>query len=146
MFTSMIAYLAHAVLPTPAGRINKADMINLAEIKEQFPFLSGIRCQTQEYIGIIQNSDERIITFYDYQVIRTPREKRLFLEHGDTWWNESSRQLPINIFMQGQMVDFRYCLKTVINKDVEILFGPVTSLNNIMRRRIKKRQIQLVRK
>lgn len=121
-------------------------MINLEEIQEKFPFLSGIRCQTQEYIGIIQNSDDKIISFYDYESIRSAEEKRLFLEHGETWWWESNRLLPINIFMQGQMQPFRYCLKTLVNKDVEIMFGSVTSLNNIMKKRIKKRQIQLVRK
>jgi hypothetical protein len=121
-------------------------MINLEEIKEKFPFLSGLRCQTFEYIGIIQNSDDKIISFYDYESIRTPEEKRAFLELGETWWWESNRLLPINIFLQGQMHDFRYCLKTVVNKDIEIMFGSVTSLNNIMRKRIKKRQIQLIRK
>jgi hypothetical protein len=121
-------------------------MINLDEIQEKFPFLSGIRCQTQEYIGIIQNSDDKIISFYDYECIRSPEEKKLFLEHGETWWWESNRLLPINIFMQGQMQPFRYCLKTVVNKDVEIMFCSMTSLNNIMKKRIKKRQIQLVRK
>jgi hypothetical protein len=121
-------------------------MINLDEIKEKFPFLSGLRCQTFEYIGIIQNSDDKIISFYDYESIRTPEEKKAFLELGETWWWESNRLLPINIFLQGQMQDFRYCLKTVVNKDIEIMFGSVTSLNNIMRKRIKKRQIQLIRK
>jgi len=121
-------------------------MINLDDIKEKFPFLSGIRCQSQEYIGIIQNSDEKIISFYDYESIRTVEEKKAFLELGDTWWWESARTLPINIFLTGQMVPFRYCLKTIINKDVEVMFGPVTSLNNIMKKRIKKRQIQLIRK
>jgi hypothetical protein len=121
-------------------------MINLDDIKEKFPFLSGLRCQSHEYIGIIQNSDEKIISFYDYESIRTPEEKKAFLELGDTWWWESARTLPINIFLTGQLVPFRYCLKTIINKDVEIMFGPVTSLNNIMKKRIKKRQIQLIRK
>lgn len=121
-------------------------MINLEEIQDKFPFLSGLRCQTVEYIGIIQNSDDKIISFYDYNSIRTPEEKVLFLEHGEVWWWESNRLLPINIFLQGQMVPFRYCLKTVVNKDVEVMFGSMTSLNNIMKRRIKKRQIQLVRK
>lgn len=121
-------------------------MINLDEIQTKFPFLSGLKCQNQEFIGIIQNSDDRIISFYDYGAIRTPNEKKLFLELGETWWWESNRLLPVNIFMQGQMDSFRYCLKTIINKDIEILFGPVTSLNNIMKKRIKKRQIQLVRK
>lgn len=121
-------------------------MIDIEIIKEKFPFLSGLRIQTVEYIGIIQNSDDKIISFYEYGSIRTPEEKRTFLELGDLWWNESNRKLPINIFLQGQMQDFRYCLKTIINKDVDIMFGSVTSLNNILTKRIKKRQIQLIRK
>lgn len=121
-------------------------MIDIEIIKEKFPFLSGLRIQTVEYIGIIQNSDDKIISFYEYGSIRTPEEKRAFLELGDLWWNESNRKLPINIFLQGQMQDFRYCLKTIINKDVDIMFGSVTSLNNILTKRIKKRQIQLIRK
>jgi hypothetical protein len=121
-------------------------MINLDEIQEKFPFLSGIRYQLHEYIGIIQNSDEKIISFYDYESIRTAEEKLIFLGHGETWWWESNRLLPINIFLQGQMTPFRYCMKTIVNKDVEIIFGSLTSLNNIMRKRIKKRQIQLVRR
>ena len=121
-------------------------MINLEEIREKFPFLTGIRCQCHEYIGIIQNSDDKIISFYDYECIRSPEEKVIFLENGDIWWWESNRLLPINIFLQGQMQQFRYCMKTIVNKDVEIMFGSVTSLNNIMKKRIKKRQIQLIRK
>lgn len=121
-------------------------MIEIKEISEKFPFLTGIKYQGQEFIGIIQNSDEKIISFYDYGSIKTADEKRQFLEHGETWWWESNRLLPINIFLQGQMQSFRYCTKTIVNKDVEIIFGPVTSLNNIMKKRIKKRQIQLVKK
>ena len=121
-------------------------MINLNNITENFPFITGLRHQTQEYIGIVQNSDDKIISFYDYESIRTKEEKVLFLELGDTWWAESNRILPINIFLQGQMQPFRYCMKTIVNKDVEIMFGALTSLNNIMKKRIKKRQIQLIRR
>jgi hypothetical protein len=121
-------------------------MINLEYTKEKFPFLTGLRCQNHEFIGIIQNSDDKIISFYDYECIRTAEEKLQFIEHGETWWWESNRLLPINIFLQGQMTPFRYCMKTIVNKDVEIIFGPITSLNNIMKKRIKKRQIQLVRR
>ena len=121
-------------------------MIDLTQIQEKFSFLSGLRVQTHEYIGIIQNSDDKIISFYDYESIRSPEEKVIFLEHGETWWWESNRLLPINIFLQGQMQQFRYCMKTVVNKDVEIMFGSITSLNNIMKKRIKKRQIQLIRR
>jgi hypothetical protein len=121
-------------------------MINLEEIQEKFPFLTGLRCQNHEFIGIIQNSDDKIISFYDYESIVSPEEKIEFLKFGEIWWWESNRLLPINIFLQGQMVPFRYCMKTIVNKDVEIMFGSVTSLNNIMKKRIKKRQIQLIRK
>jgi hypothetical protein len=121
-------------------------MINLEEIQYKFPFLSGLRCSAHEYIGIIQNSDDKIISFYDYESIRAPEEKILFLELGETWWWESNRLLPINIFLQGQMMPFRYCMKTIVNKDIDIMFGSVTSLNNIMKKRIKKRQIQLIRR
>jgi hypothetical protein len=121
-------------------------MINFDEIKEKFPFITGLKCQTHEYIGIIQNSDDKIISFYDYESIRNPEEKVLFLQLGETWWWESNRLLPINIFLQGQMVPFRYCMKTIVNKDIEIMFGSLTSLNNIMKKRIKKRQIQLIRR
>ena len=121
-------------------------MTNFEDIKEKVPFISGLRYQTHEYIGIIQNSDDKIISFYDYEVIRSKEEKLLFLELGDVWWSESNRLLPINIFLQGQMIPFRYCLKTIVNKDVELMFGSLTSLNNIMKKRIKKRQIQLIRR
>ena len=121
-------------------------MINLEEIREKFPFLTGLKCQHHEFIGIIQNSDEKIISFYDYESIRSAEEKVLFLQFGEIWWWESNRLLPINIFLQGQMIPFRYCMRTIVNKDVEIMFGSMTSLNNIMKKRIKKRQIQLIRK
>lgn len=120
-------------------------MINLEEIKEKFPFLTGLRSQTHEYIGIIQNSDDKIISFYDYESLRSPEEKKLFLQLGEIWWWESNRLLPINIFLQGQMIPFRHCMKTIVNKDVDVIFGSLTSLNNIMKKRIKKRQIQLIR-
>lgn len=121
-------------------------MMQINDFQHNFPFISGLRYQGNEYIGIIQNSSDKIISFYDYSLIRTPEEKKLFLELGDIWWSESNRLLPISIFMQGQMKPFRYCSTTLVNKDIEILFGPVTSLNNILKKRIKKRQIQIVAK
>lgn len=122
------------------------DLDNLEDLKENFPFLSGLTYRQDQYIGIIQNSDDKIISFYDFNNIRTPEEQKIFIALGEEWWWESNRKLPINIFLGEEMIIFRYCLRTVIVKDVEILFGPVTSLNNIIKKRIKRRQIQLVRK
>ena len=118
-------------------------MIPNNEFQEKFPFLSGITYHDIEYICIIQNSDDKQISFYDFEKIRTPPEKELFLEFGDTWWSESNRKLPLNIFIGKDMSHFRYCIRTVIKKDSIITFGPITSLSNIIQKRIKRRQISI---
>jgi len=122
------------------------DWDEIDEIQERFPFLSCIRRDEEDYICIIQNADDKIITFYNLHEIIDEDEKKLFLEFGEIWWWESNRQLPINIFLQGQMDIFKYSLRTVNMKDTEILFGPITSLNDLFKKRIKRRQIQLVKK
>ena len=108
-------------------------------------FLTGISYAGREYVGIVVNQDSQILTFYDIEVV--PQEKRKeFLDLGELWWWESNRQLPIDVFLHYEMSEYRYCLKTFANKDVEILFGPVTSLQNLLKKRIKRRSIQLIRK
>lgn len=119
-------------------------MEELNNIKESFPFLSCVSDGTNEYICIIQNTDDKIITFYDLEKLNT-EDKKSILEYGDNWWWESNRILPINIYFQGEMKKFRSALVTLPIKDVEVKFGPVTSLNNLVQKRIKRRQIQLVR-
>ncbi|BDR25826.1 hypothetical protein RVBP17_1310 [Pseudomonas phage sp. 30-3] len=118
----------------------------LAELSEKFPFLSGIQHLENFYIGIIQNSDDKYISFYDFKSLKNSQHKDIFLQCGDCWWWESSRILPINIFMPNEMAEFRYCLKTLVNKDIKIVFGPCTSLNNMLKKRIKRRQVSLIRK
>jgi hypothetical protein len=53
--------------------------------------------------------------------------------------------LPIDVFLFHEMQEFRHCVSTFILKETEILFGPVTSMQNILKKRIKRRSIQLVR-
>ena len=112
----------------------------------KFEFLTGIRYSDEEYVGIVINQDNHLLTFYDVNIITSTEKKKEFLELGDVWWWESNRQLPIDVFLHYEMEQFRYALRTFIIKDVEILFGPVTSLQNLMKKRIKRRSIQLVRK
>lgn len=121
-------------------------MENIEEFKQKFPFISGIRYAGEEYIGIILNSNDKILSFYDFALIKNEEEKKKILDLGDLWWGESNRLIPISIFLSGQLKSYRYCLRTITMKDTEILFGPVTSLNNIVKRRIKRRQIQLIKK
>lgn len=122
------------------------DFTEIEMIQEKFPFLSGVRKGENDFICIIQNADDKIMSFYDYAVIVDENERKLFVEFGEIWWWESNRQLPINIFLQGEMQVFKYCLRTINLKDVDIIFGPVTSLNDLFKKRIKRRQIQLVKK
>lgn len=115
-------------------------------INEELEFLTGIRYGNNEYVGIVVNQDNQIITFYDVDFINTVAEKKEFLELGNLWWWESNRMLPIDVFLHHEMKPYHYCLRTFINKDVEILFGPVTSLQKLIKKRIKRRSIQLVKK
>ena len=118
----------------------------LEAIQEQFPYLSCVKTVEIEYVCIIQNSDDKILSFYDFNSIKDDDERKLFLELGEIWWHESNRILPINIFLKGQMVPYKPYIRTVAHKNTEVLFGPITSLNNLFQKRIKRRQIQLVKK
>jgi len=115
-------------------------------LQENFPFISVLRHVTQEYVGIIINQDQQITSFYDYSIIKTDEEKTKFLALGEAWWWESNRQIPINIFLAREIIEFRYIIKNFSTKDVKIIFGPVTSLNDIIVKRIKRKSITLVRK
>ena len=116
------------------------------ELQEKFPFLTGIEFNGTEYVGIVQNRDAQIISFYDIERCRNNDERRLMLEHADLWWWESNRLLPIDVFLFKEMQDFRQCLRTFVLKETEVLFGPVTSMQNILKKRIKRRTVQLVKK
>ena len=121
-------------------------MINNCMESNTLPFLSHISHLGEEYLCIILNADEKILSFYDIERIRTPEDKATFLKLGDVWWHESNRLLPINIFLREEMKKFRECLRTVNRKDVNIISGPCTSLNDLIRKRVKKRQITLVKR
>lgn len=119
-------------------------MTEKTALTEKFPFLSGILYLEQEFIGIILNSDEKIISFYDFERIRTEDQKKEFLQYGDIWFFESNRCLPISIFIGEDMNKFKYCIRTVPKKDAVVQFGPCTSLSNILKKRIKRRQVTLI--
>ena len=113
---------------------------------DQYPFLSFVVYGGNDYIGIIQNSDEIITTIYDYAALRTLAQRSLFLELADQWWWESNRLVPINVFLKQDWVEFRVCLKTFNSKDVTIEHGPYVSLKEIANKRSKRRSITLIRK
>lgn len=115
-------------------------------LQENFPFISVITHVDQEYVGIIINQDAQVTSMYDYTTIKTDEEKSKFLELGEAWWWESNRQIPINIFLLREITEFRYAIRNFNTKDVKVLFGPCTSLNDIIVKRVKRKSITLIRK
>ena len=116
------------------------------ELLKKYPFLTFLVYGGNDYIGVIQNLDEVITTIYDYGALRTVEQKQQFLELAETWWWESNRLIPINVFLKAEWTPFRAVVKTMNSKDVEIKFGPQVSLKEIAAKRSKRRSITLVRK
>ena len=119
---------------------------DIDRFQEKFPFLTGLNYGGKEHVGIVQNYNNQLTTIYDFDKLRTEEDKQVFLELGETWWWESNRIVPINIFLPKEIELFKYSLCHMITKDGDFIFGPVISLNNIAKKRIKRRSIQLVRK
>jgi hypothetical protein len=115
-------------------------------LQENFPFISVIVHVSHEYVGIIINQDAQVTSMYDYSMIKTDEEKQRFLVLGEAWWWESNRQIPINIFLAREIIEFRYVIRNFSTKDVKLMHGPCTSLNDIIVKRIKRKSITLVRK
>jgi len=115
------------------------------QFQEKFPFISCIKSNDREYVGIVVNCDDFVSSIYDLSMILDEQERVLFLELGEVWWWESNRKIPINIFLKQEMQVFRPYIKTFSSKDVEIVFGPTVNLGEIAEKRIKRKSIQLVR-
>lgn len=115
-------------------------------LKENFPFISVLTHAEKEYVGIIINQDASVTSFYDYELCSNEDEKKKLLELGEAWWWESNRQIPINIFLRNEIKIFDYTIRNFTTKDVQVIHGPITSLSNIIVKRIKRKSITLVRK
>lgn len=116
------------------------------DIQENFPFLSVVTYGGAEYIGIIINQDSTVTSMYVYTDLRSQDEQSKFLALGDTWWWESNRLIPINIFLKNEMTPFRYSIVTMNTKDVRVTIGPCVNLGNLSVKRVKRKSVQLVRK
>lgn len=121
-------------------------MNNITEfLKTNFPFLTCVRSNDIEIIGIVINQNESVLSIYDFGAIISDSEKKEFLDLGDQWWWESNRKIPINIFLKGELNGYRRYIKTLNSKDIELVFGPIVNLNEIAEKRVKRKSIQLVR-
>ena len=116
------------------------------KLSELHPFITVCSYANQDYVGIIQNRDDMVTTIYDYGSIIDPLTKSKFLELGDVWWWESNRLIPINLFLKEEWGIFKPYLKTFMNKSLQIVHGPICSMNELHKRRSKRRSITLVKR
>ena len=116
------------------------------KLTEKYPFMTLCVYANAEYLGVVQNRDDIVTTIYDFGSILDQESKVLFLDLASTWWWESNRSIPINIFLRKDWEQFRYTLRTFVNKDLEILHGPACSLLDIVRKKSKRKSITLVRR
>ena len=116
------------------------------DLLDEFPFLTLVAYGGKEYVGIIQNMDNNLASMYNFENIKDTTDKKEFLAIGEEWWWGTNRMIPINIIFKRNFEKFRSCLLTFSIKDFEVLHGPTISLNNIIQKRVKRRNIQLVRR
>jgi len=118
----------------------------LKDIEKNYPFISVVTYGGNEYVGIIANQDQYITSMYVYTALRSEESKKKLLELGDAWWWESNRMIPINIFLRREISGLNYAMMTMNSKDVKITIGPTVNISNLAIRRVKRKNVQLVRK
>lgn len=116
------------------------------KLAENHPFITVCSYAGQDYVGIVQNRDDVVTTIYDYGSIVDAILRERFLELGDTWWWESNRLVPINMFLKEEWIDFRPYLRTFNNKSLTILHGPICSMLELSKRKSKRKSITLVKR
>jgi hypothetical protein len=116
------------------------------QILKRFPFLSIIKSNDKEHVGIIQQNDTAFIMFYDYSLIKDKKLKEEFISLGETWWWESNRRIPITLFLHKQMKKFYPYLTVLTAKNVIIEKGHEINLFNFSGKKTKRRTIELVQK
>ena len=86
-------------------------------LQEKFPFLTIVSYLNTEYIGIMQNSDSSFVSIYILDANFTQQMKKEFLQCGETWWWESNRSIPINLFIRDRFKIFKPWLRIFAKKE-----------------------------
>lgn len=122
-------------------------MLNISNIQiSSLPFLTiGIH-NNNEYIGMIGNIDNQFTSIYVFSDIMDSDLRKEFLDICEEWWWETNRQIPINIVLKSKWSKFKPYLKSFNTKEFQIISGPATSIDNLINKRIKRKQITIKRK
>ena len=116
------------------------------ELARRFPFLSYGTHNDDHIVGITQNSDNHMINIYVYNFINDNNLKEQFIRLGDEWWWGSNRQIPINIFLRDKFKPFKPYLRSYSMKSFNFITGHNLSIQETYQKRIRRRQIKLVKK
>lgn len=116
------------------------------KLNKRFPFLTYGKYLEEDYIGIIQNTDNQFISMYIYNKIKENELKAKFLEYGELWWWESNRKIPINMFIRDDFKIFASYLNTFVAKEFKHITGPSVCLDEMVQKRVKRRTVQLIKK
>lgn len=116
------------------------------KLNKLHPYLTYVRFQDEDLVGIVQNVDSSLLSLYVYNHLKTDASKKRFLACGEIWWNDSNRMVPINIFLRHDFYEFKSVLRCLSKKDIETVLGPTNSLEDNFQKRIKRKRIQLIKK
>lgn len=98
----------------------------------------------EEVIGIVKIKSKQYITLYDFSKIIDTEDKKELIKLAKDWWTQSNHSIPISIFIKsGRMQYFEKFTVRYNTDDFVLLNGPLTSISDLPRKRIKRRNIAL---
>lgn len=122
-------------------------MSKIEGIRKKHEFLTFmiIKDSDEWRCGVVQNSNNRFITFYDMAKIVDRDAQSRFMKHADTWWWQSGQVIPIDFFIGKEFLEFQHALCTLPRKSIEgDPIGPTYSITEHYLKRVKKRRVDLV--
>lgn len=96
-----------------------------------------------EIVGIVKIKTKQFITLYDFSKIKNPLDKKELLSYASIWWNQSNRTIPISIFIKNDIEKFESFTTRIDADEFELIHGPLVSISDIPRKRIKRRNVAL---
>lgn len=115
--------------------------------RNRHPFLSFlIMVNGDLHAGIIQNTTQKVVLFYDFDRIPDESKRLEFLRLADQWWWGSSQTVPVNYFIGRPFDQFQSCLIGHPKKAIHDIVGPTFSLADCYIKRIKMKRVEILRK
>lgn len=118
----------------------------LEMLTNRYPFIQIGKYGNREIVGIVQNAQKTIVSVYDLSEIKDMDDKKELLRLGEEYWWNSNRKVGIDIFLKNEIKKFKKYLKSFNAKEYTHVHGPFPSLGGLQQKRLKRKQITLIRK